>query len=153
MPSRHIAIGFTLASATFAALIGTSLTGCGSDNKDNGSASSPQVSTGEQAVTQFACKSCHGNDLSGDTKAQPNSMAYPANLTPDPDTGIGGWQTATIVTAILDGTDDEGAALCIMPKFRAAGMTEDQANAIAVYLKSVPAVTKMIPESNCGGAK
>jgi hypothetical protein len=38
-----------------------------------------------------------------------------------------------------------------MPKFRAMGMTEDQANAIAAYLKTVPAVTKMIPESDCGG--
>jgi mono/diheme cytochrome c family protein len=152
MPSRHIAISFTLASAVFTAVIGTSVTGCGSDNKDTGSGSSADVATGEQAVTQFACKSCHGNDLSGDTKAQPNSMAYPPNLTPDPDTGLGGWDTPTIVKAILDGIDDEGATLCVMPKFRASGMTEAQANAIAAYLKSIPAVTKDIPESDCGGA-
>jgi mono/diheme cytochrome c family protein len=103
-------------------------------------------------VSQFACKSCHGSDLSGDTKAQPNSMAYPPNLTPDSDTGLGSWETATIAKAILDGIDDEGATLCVMPKFRASGMTDAQANAIAAYLKSIPAVTKMIPESDCGGA-
>jgi mono/diheme cytochrome c family protein len=149
MPSRHIAIGFTLASATFAAaLIGTSVTGCGSDNNSSGSG---QVGQGEQAVTQFACKSCHGQDLAGDTKVYPNSMAYAANLTPDPDTGIGSWDAATIAKAILDGTDDEGAELCVMPKFRAMGMTEAQANAIANYLKTIPTVSKMIPESDCGG--
>jgi mono/diheme cytochrome c family protein len=148
MPSRHIAIGFTLASATLAALIGTSITGCGSDKSTGGG---DQVAQGQQAVTQFACKSCHKEDLGGDTNVYPNSKAYPANLTPDPDTGLGSWDTATIAKAILDGIDDEGAPLCVMPKFRASGMTDAQANAIAAYLKSVPAVTRMIPESDCGG--
>jgi hypothetical protein len=147
MPSRHIAVAFTLASAVFIALIGTSVTGCGSDNNSSG-----QVATGAQAATQYACKSCHLADLAGDTNKYPNSNAYPANITPDPDTGIGSWDTATIARAILDGVDDQNAALCVMPKFRAQGMTQDQANAIAAYLKSIPAVSKMIPESDCGGA-
>jgi mono/diheme cytochrome c family protein len=156
MRSRHIAISFTLASATFAALIGMSITGCGSsDNNSNGTglSASTQVAQGQQAVTQYACQSCHGQDLAGVTTKYMNTNAYPANLTPDAETGIGGWQTSTIATAILDGIDDEGATLCVMPKFRASGMTQDQANAIAVFLKAIPAVTRMIPESDCGGAK
>jgi len=150
MPSRHIAISFTLASAGIAALIGTSVTGCGSDNKSTGSAA--QVQQGQQVVMQFACTTCHGANLAGMTTAM--SGAYPANITPDPDTGIGSWDTATIVRAILSGIDDENQTLCIMPKFGAApyNMTADQANAIAAYLKSIPAVTQMIPDSTCPGA-
>jgi len=148
MPSsRHLVFfNYTLATAAAVALIGTSVTGCGSDNKSSGS----QVQQGQQAVVQFSCTSCHGANLAGTTVAM--SMAYPANITPDPDTGIGSWETATIVNAILNGIDDQGEQLCVMPKFGQApySMAQDQATAIAAYLKSIPAVSQMIPESNCG---
>ncbi|HVW29072.1 MAG TPA: cytochrome c [Polyangiaceae bacterium] len=150
MPSRHIAISFTLASAAIAALVGTSVTGCGSDNKSSGSSdSAAQVQQGQQAVMQFACTSCHGANLAGMTTAM--SGAYPANITPDPTTGIGNWSTATIVNAILNGVDDENQMLCVMPKFGTTpyNMTADQANAIAAYLKSIPAVSQTIPDSTC----
>lgn len=153
MPSRHIATSFTLASAAVAVLIGTSVTGCGSDNKNStgSSGSAAQVQQGQQAVVQFACTSCHAANLAGSTVAM--SGAYPANITPDPATGIGSWSTATIVNAILNGIDDENQMLCVMPKFGTApySMTMDQANAIAAYLKSIPAVSQTIPESMCSG--
>jgi mono/diheme cytochrome c family protein len=149
MPSGHLAIGFTLASAAIAALIGTSVTGCGSDNSSTGSGSAAQVQQGQQVVQQFACTTCHGANLAGSTTAM--AGAYPANITPDPTTGIGSWDTATIVRAVLQGIDDQNATLCVMPKFGTAPytMTSDQANAIAAYLKSIPPVSQMIPESMC----
>jgi mono/diheme cytochrome c family protein len=148
MSSRSVRLSITLG----AALIAASLSGCGSDSKstDTGTVNSDLVAQGQQQVVARACTSCHKANLAGDTNAQPNSMAYPANLTPDSDTGIGDWSSDTIVNAILNGIDDEGDMLCSpMPKFASEGMTKDQATAIAAYLKSVPAVSQMIPESSC----
>jgi mono/diheme cytochrome c family protein len=77
-------------------------------------------------------------------------MAFPANLTPDKDTGLGDWDAATIKTAILMGKDDEGQQLCsVMPLFNKANMTDVEATDIVAYLKSLPAVKKVIPESKC----
>jgi hypothetical protein len=77
-------------------------------------------------------------------------MAYPANVTPDKDTGIGDWDEATIKAAILTGKDDEGQDLCsVMPVFNKANMTDVEATDVTAYLKSLPAVKKAIPESKC----
>jgi hypothetical protein len=77
-------------------------------------------------------------------------MGYPANLTPDKDTGIGDWTTDQITTAILSGTDDDNETLCApMPKFGSMGMSMADATNIAAYLKSLPEVSKMVPESSC----
>jgi mono/diheme cytochrome c family protein len=77
-------------------------------------------------------------------------MAYPANLTPESETGMAEWTTDQIVAAILNGVDDEGENLCApMPKFASQGMTSDEATAIAAYLKSLPPVNHGVPESAC----
>jgi mono/diheme cytochrome c family protein len=129
----------------FAVGILSSVVACGND--------SGQVDQGQQAVKARACASCHqGTDgsLSGQTMPQPMTSAYPPNLTPDMDTGIGSWTTDQIVAAILTGVDDEGAHLCsTMPKFGMQGMTEDEAKNIAAYLKSLAPVHSEIPESMC----
>ncbi len=146
MSSRLMQLTITLAGALSASFIAASLPACGSDS------SGGQVEQGQQAVTANKCTMCHGANLAGDTNPQPGTTAYPANLTPDSATGIGDWTTDQIVNAILNGIDDDSAALCTtMPKFAAQGMTLDQATAIAAYLKSIPAVTKEIPESVCAG--
>lgn len=125
--------------------------GCSSNNSANDTATSGDATAGEAAVTKYECTKCHGNDLSGTTTVYPGTMAYPANLTPDSDTGIGDWDLATIKTAILTGTDDEGKTLCsTMPVFSKMGMTDAEATNIAAYLKSLTAVSKDIPDSECG---
>lgn len=113
------------------------------------------VARGQQSVVSRDCGSCHtpagSSDLfSGQETPQPNSQAYPANLTPDPDTGIGGWTDDQIVKAILTGVDDEEAPLCPpMPHFQAESMTEAEARDIAAYLRTLPAVSHAVPESSC----
>ncbi|HEX4336406.1 MAG TPA: c-type cytochrome [Polyangiaceae bacterium] len=150
MTSQNIRLRVTLAGAFGAALLAASLPGCGSDSKSTGTGTTGSVSAGEAVATKYACTSCHTADFSGDTTAQPNSMAYPANLTPDKDTGIGEWDADTIVKAVLNGIDDDSATLCSpMPKFASEGMSQTDAENVAAYLKSLPAVSKTIPESSC----
>jgi mono/diheme cytochrome c family protein len=120
---------------------------CGGDDT---SSSSGDVTAGKEAVTKYVCKSCHGTDLSGTTTPYAGTTAYPANLTPDKDTGLGDWDADTIKTAILTGKDDEGKMLCsTMPVFSKMKMTDTEATNIVAYLKSLKAVSKEVPESEC----
>jgi mono/diheme cytochrome c family protein len=105
-------------------------------------------------VRNRACPDCHESavpsdgTLSGQATPRPGTQAYPANLTPDPDTGMDDWTTDQIIRAIRQGKDDEGQDLCeIMPRFKT--MPDDEANAIAAYLKTLPPVHHAIPESTC----
>jgi mono/diheme cytochrome c family protein len=126
--------------------------GC-SAKSDGAAAAAGNVTAGLAAVTKYDCKSCHGSDFAGSTKAVPGTAAYAANLTPDKDTGLGEWDAATIQKAILTGVDDEDSTLCAtMPRFTSKGMTAIEATDIAAYLKSLPAVSKDIPEGNCSVA-
>lgn len=152
-------VRFVRSLATIApfALVAASLAGCpekGTNSVSDASAAltgSPGV--GRAAVETRACGTCHkaaDGTLSGQTTPQPNTMAYPANLTPDSETGIGEWSAEQIVKAVLTGIDDEDEQLCTtMPKFKDLGMTESEANDIAAYLKSLAPVKHEIPESSC----
>jgi mono/diheme cytochrome c family protein len=122
--------------------LGLSLAGCG-----GGAEGSPE--SGKAAVTKHECSNCHGMDLSGDTNPRPETMAYASNLTPDMDTGLGGWMDDQIIKAMRTGIDDEGEALCDpMPKF---DISDQEAADIVAYLRTLPAVKKAIPESTCAG--
>jgi mono/diheme cytochrome c family protein len=152
----HKALHFGLASA--ALLLMLSVSACGDDDDsasntgdDAGTSNgSDAVSKGEAAVTKRDCKSCHGSDLSGSKTPYAGTMAYPPNLTPDKDTGLGDWDEDLIVKAILTGIDDEDEQLCpTMPLFGKMGMSDTEAHNIAKYLKSIKAVSKDIPESSC----
>jgi mono/diheme cytochrome c family protein len=143
---RHV-VSTLWAARTFSILAPLMFFACSSstDNSMPG-----DVTAGKEALTKYACQSCHGPDLSGTTTPFAGTAAYPANLTPDKDTGLGDWDMATIKTAILTGTDDEGETLCsTMPVFQKVSMTDAEATNIAAYLQSLPAVKKDIPESKC----
>jgi mono/diheme cytochrome c family protein len=136
----------SLASIAFVAALLTA--GCGEHSR-----SSDAVAAGQAAVTSRDCASCHqdesGSVLAGSTTPQPGTSAYPQNLTPDP-TGVGEWSDDQLVKAILDGIDDENEPLCPpMPHYRDEGMTETEARNIVAYLRTLPAVSREIPESEC----
>jgi len=107
------------------------------------------VSAGQTAVTDLKCAGCHGADFAGSTTPLRNTTAvYPKNLTPDKTTGIGTWTDAQIKAAFITGVDDEGATLCSkMPRF--STVTDTQAADIIAYLRSLPAVSKQIPDTTC----
>jgi mono/diheme cytochrome c family protein len=113
------------------------------------------VALGQAALTTRNCTSCHGANLAGADAPYMGTMAtYPANITPDKDTGIGDWDNATIVKAIMTGVDDEDMDLCpTMPHFSTMNMTMTEAQSIAAYLKSVPAVNHEVKDSSCPPTK
>jgi hypothetical protein len=118
---------------------------------------------GMQLVLQYRCYGCHQSNgvdaggliLSGhDTSLSDASAVYPPNLTPDPGTGLGCWTNQQIATALLDGFDNQDAALCVMPKFRGkfveAGVDVDAAATdIVEFLRSLHAVGNQVPETTC----
>jgi len=71
---------------------------------------------------------------------------YPPNLTPDRETGLGKWSVAEIIAAVRTGTRPDGRMLSpVMPWRSYAALTDDDAKALAAYLKSVPAVAHAAP--------
>lgn len=71
---------------------------------------------------------------------------YPPNLTPDVETGLGGWSEAEIVAAIRTGVRPDGRALApIMPWRSYAALTDDDAVALARFLKALPPVANAVP--------
>jgi len=111
------------------------------------------VARGRMAVARLGCPTCHDpgdGSLSGQTAPRPGTMAYGANLTPDVDTGLGGWSDQSIVRALRESVDDQGRMLCPpMPRF--GDMADDEARAIVAFLRSLPPVyNDQVPPSSCG---
>ncbi len=64
------------------------------------------------------------------------------NLTPDKETGLGQWTSDQIVTAIRTGKRPDGRELSgVMPWAAFSHLTDKDAEAIAAFLKSIPAVS------------
>jgi len=67
----------------------------------------------------------------------PGTLAA-ANLTPDPQTGLGTWTDGEIIRAIREGVDRKGNALFpIMPYSQYRHMSDDDVKAIVVYLRTI----------------
>jgi mono/diheme cytochrome c family protein len=114
---------------------------------------------GEYIVRNVAvCGQCHAADphrdadgpLSGGMEFQDWRIgtARAANLTSDPETGLGNWSEAVIVRALRNGEDDEGKVLApVMPYAWFHQMSDDDAFAVARYLKSLPPVKNEVTQS------
>src|SRR3546814_16374759 len=76
-------------------------------------------------------------ELAGGLKMEdPAFTAYGANLTPDVETGIGGWSDAEIVTAIREGRRPDGSMIGpIMPIALHSRMSDRDVRAIVAYLR------------------
>jgi hypothetical protein len=118
------------------------------------------ITVGGLFLKQRGCAMCHGDASSGwsgqsDLQA---TMEYGSNLTPDVDTGLGAWADIEIIRAMRYGVDNHQMPLCpTMPHFDGSdknpqyhdAMTDLEANAIVAYLRSLPAVSRKIPDSMC----
>jgi mono/diheme cytochrome c family protein len=75
--------------------------------------------------------------------------AVAANITPDPETGIGRWTDAQIVTAIREGKRPDGSLIGPPMPFALYRQIGDRdAQAVVAYLRSVPAVKNAVPKSD-----
>ena len=138
------------------------LAGCDVPTETGTAASAPHspVERGRYLVSFAGCMDCHqpgyffgmpdmsrmlaGSEVGFEI---PNlGVFYGPNLTPDPQTGLGNWSEEQIVAAITTGKRPDGRELApAMPWRGFANLTPDDAMAIAVYLKSLPAVVNQVP--------
>jgi mono/diheme cytochrome c family protein len=118
------------------------------------------IERGKYLVTLGGCGDCHtpgyflghpdmkrvlaGSDVGF---AIPGLGVFPGrNLTPDKETGLGDWSTEQIVTALTTGKRPDGRTLApVMPWMAFSKLTPSDAEAIAAYLQSLPAVHNAVP--------
>ncbi len=71
---------------------------------------------------------------------------YGSNITPDPETGIGGWSDGEVVRAIREGIDREGRLIFpIMEAEWYHGMSDEDVLALVGYLRSLPPTRNEVP--------
>lgn len=81
-------------------------------------------------------------------------IVFPANLTPDEETGIGAWTDIQLITMIRSGVDRHGRSkLSVMPWPAYSIVSDDDALAIASYLRQLPPVRHRVPASIKPGQK
>lgn len=89
-----------------------------------------------------ACTGCHGDGFSGGpVPGMPPDAPPSANLTPNPDDGIGAWSEQDFFTAIRQGRRPDGSQILadFMPWPYLSAMTDDEIHAVWLYLRSLPA--------------
>lgn len=114
---------------------------------------------GQYLVTIMGCTDCHtpghflgkpdmarflgGSDVGFEIPGL--GIFHGPNLTPDP-TGLGSWTEDQIATAIRSGVRPDGRQLSpAMPWMGYAALTDEDALAIAAYLKTLPPVANEVP--------
>jgi mono/diheme cytochrome c family protein len=89
------------------------------------------------------------------TNALPG-VVYPANLTPDPNTGLGNWTDAQIALAIRAGSPRSGldsGHLHVMSWPLYQKLSDQDMKAIVAYLRSIPAIEHRVPERVLPGTR
>lgn len=106
-----------------------------------------------------ACGNCHtpktaqGPDLARDLAGglrfdEPFGVAVAPNITPDPETGIGKWTDAQIITAIREGKRPDGSTIGPpMPIALYRGISDTDVRAMVAYLRTVKPVVNKVPRS------
>jgi mono/diheme cytochrome c family protein len=73
----------------------------------------------------------------------PYGTVYSSNITPDRETGIGGWTDEQIITAVRLGRRPNGERLVpVHPYTVFNGMAEEDVKALVVFLRTLPAVKR-----------
>jgi mono/diheme cytochrome c family protein len=123
-------------------------------------AADAQVERGKYLVQISGCSDCH---TPGGMLGQPDMARYLGgsdvgfaipgvgiflgpNLTPDQETGLGGWTNDQIIAAFRTGKRPDGRMLSeVMPYPSFAHLTDQDAQAIAAFLKSLPPIKNKTP--------
>jgi len=125
----------------------TGLLGCGSCHTNGALVGMPRQD-------QLLAGSSTGIAWSNPMQESNPGIVYPSNLTPDMETGIGSWSIAQIVNMVQAGIDNHGSrTLPVMPWPSYANINDEDANSIAMYLKSLPPVRHQVPQNVSPGRK
>ena len=125
-----------------------------------------QVDRGEYLVELLGCGACHTDGALEGVPDFDKALAgsrigiaytspladnrpgviYPPNITPDVDTGIGGWSDRQIEIAIRAGVGKHGdRRIVVMPWQGYVKLTREDLAAMVAYLRSIPAVRHEVP--------
>lgn len=126
-------------------------------------AAADAIARGQYLVELLSCAACHTDGqlinepdakrymagssvgIAYNTDDNPG-VVFPANLTPDPETGLGRWKREEITRNIQYGIDRHGRQqLPIMPWLGYAHMAIEDAEAITTYLMSLPPIKHRVP--------
>lgn len=106
---------------------------------------------GAYVLRMGGCVGCHtsedGPELAGGL-ALPTEFGtfYTSNITPDPETGIGGWSPGEFVLAMTEGVSPGGSHYYpAFPYTAYAKMTEDDLVDLKAYLDSIEPVENQVP--------
>jgi mono/diheme cytochrome c family protein len=116
----------------------------------NGGVTEDLLAWGEHIATTRGCTDCHAGDLGGGIFADdmPVFRLSASNLTRG---GIGArYSDADWVRAIRHGIGPDGQPLLFMPSWEYYFLGDEDLAALIVYLKSLPAVSRTLPESRVG---
>jgi mono/diheme cytochrome c family protein len=124
---------------------------------------SDRVAYGRYMTTIASCGDCHtrmerGTPVAGMAFAggmefhmRSGGVQYSANITPDAETGIGGWTEAQFVERFKNIAEADESALALngrqnteMPWRDYGGMTREDLGAIFTYLRTLPAVRNAV---------
>jgi mono/diheme cytochrome c family protein len=111
------------------------------------------VARGQYLADAADCLACHtaegGQAFAGGRALSTDfGTIYTPNISPDVETGIGGWSDEDFLRAVHEGIDEDGERL--YPAFPYAAytyLTDDDVLAIKAYLFSQPAVRNVPPEN------
>jgi len=152
----------TLAVAALVALA----VSCATTQQPTAAAEDP-VARGKRVAFTSGCVDCHTPGtfygamdttrmLSGSELGWqgPWGITYSRNLTPDVSTGLGSWTEEQIVTAIREGRRPDGTPILPpMPWPMFSQLTDEDAHALARYLKSLPPIVHEMPKAQAPGER
>lgn len=107
------------------------------------------VKRGEYIFNAAGCLGCHTESkeaprlAGGRALKTPFGTFYGPNITPDPDTGIGGWTDEDFIRALREGRSPDGTAYFpVFPYTSFTHLTDQDLRDLKAYLDAQPAVSK-----------
>lgn len=146
-PSAALAVASALAVGLAAPLAAADETSPRPDAAD-------AVERGHYVLFAAGCIACHTSEdqgakpLAGGRALETDfGTFYPPNITPDPETGIGGWTEEQFTTALTHGLSPSGDPLYpAFPYTSYAGMTKQDVSDLFAYLQSIEPVRNEVPD-------
>ena len=110
------------------------------------------VARGKAIAQASDCVSCHGANFAGGQPVEsPVGDIYASNITPDLQTGIGGWTEVQFRDSLREGrSPTKGRLYPAMPYTSYTGMTDGDIADLYAYLKSRPPVRNKVRPTNLG---
>lgn len=110
------------------------------------------VEEGHRLTLIRGCVDCHGTDYGGAILLEDPVIGriYGANLTTGQGGITAGWSAEDWARALRNGVAPDGHAVLMMPSVEYSGLSDEEVGRIIAYLRSVPPVDRVLPESSLG---